>query len=64
VHHSGTFDTFVLPTLDTGLEWDTSQIYTNGTISVVAVIPEPGRVLLLLFGAITMVMRRRRRFLM
>lgn len=60
VHNAGTFDAFVLPTLNAGLEWDTSQIYTNGTISIAAVIPEPGRAFLLLVGAITLVMRRRR----
>ncbi|RBP39137.1 putative secreted protein with PEP-CTERM sorting signal [Roseimicrobium gellanilyticum] len=60
VHNSGTFDDFVLPTLAEGLAWDTSKIYTDGTISIGAVVPEPGRALLLMVGAITLVLRRRR----
>ncbi|MFO0788977.1 MAG: hypothetical protein U0805_05930 [Pirellulales bacterium] len=32
---SGTFSTLVLPNLDGGLSWNTSQLYTTGTLSVV-----------------------------
>lgn len=35
---SGTFDSIVLPTLSGGLSWDQSNLYTDGTITVV---PEP-----------------------
>jgi hypothetical protein len=35
---TGTFSTIQLPTL-TGLSWNTSQLYTTGTISVVATLP-------------------------
>ena len=31
---NGTFDSIVLPTLGSGLTWDTSQLYTSGQISV------------------------------
>ena len=37
---SGTFSTLDLPTLSSGLAWDTSALYTTGTLSVSA-IPEP-----------------------
>jgi hypothetical protein len=59
-HNAGTFDAFILPTLNTGLSWDTSKIYTDGTISIAGVVPEPGRALLLMAGALTLVLRRRR----
>jgi hypothetical protein len=36
----GTFDNIVLPYLNEGFEWDTSQLYTLGQISITA-IPEP-----------------------
>lgn len=40
---SGTFATVSLPTLGTGLGWDTTGLYTTGTIVVSASpIPEPG----------------------
>jgi autotransporter-associated beta strand protein len=42
------------------LGWDTSNLYTQGTISVV-IIPEPSRVLLLMLGGLGWVMRRRRK---
>jgi T5SS/PEP-CTERM-associated repeat protein len=35
----GTFNAINLPILDSGLGWDTSQLYTTGTLSVVAGIP-------------------------
>lgn len=39
---SGTFSTLNLAGLGTGLTWDTSQLYNNGTLSVVtSAIPEP-----------------------
>ena len=41
---NGAFFTLDLPALDPGLNWDTSQLYTNGTL---AVVPEPNAALLL-----------------
>ncbi|QIF00280.1 autotransporter-associated beta strand repeat-containing protein [Roseimicrobium sp. ORNL1] len=60
VHNSGTFDDILLPTLNTGLTWDTSKLYIDGTISVAGVVPEPSRALLLLAGGMALIMRRRR----
>jgi autotransporter-associated beta strand protein len=34
---SGVFSTVTLPALDSGLAWNTSQLYSNGIISVVAI---------------------------
>lgn len=48
----------VLPTLGAGLLWDTTAFTTYG---VVVVVPEPGRVMLLLLGMMAMALRRRRR---
>ncbi|QIF00576.1 autotransporter-associated beta strand repeat-containing protein [Roseimicrobium sp. ORNL1] len=52
-----------LPTLSAGLVYDLSRFNTNGIIIVanVGVVPEPGRVLLLMLGATSLVLRRRRR---
>jgi fibronectin-binding autotransporter adhesin len=46
-----------------GLGWDWSQLYTNGTLSVMPLAPEPSRTLFSLLGAILSTMRRRRTFL-
>ena len=32
--HTGTFSSVMLPTLESSLSWDTSQLYTNGLLSV------------------------------
>jgi autotransporter-associated beta strand protein len=50
--------TLDLPTLDTGLFWDVSSLYTNGSIAVM--IPEPSRTLFLALGLLTLTFRRRR----
>ena len=50
-----------LPDLSTySLAWDVSDIYNGGTISIVT-IPEPSRMMLLLFGFMGLVLRRRRK---
>lgn len=48
----------VLPTLDSGLFWDTSAFSTYG---VVVIVPEPARIVLFLFGLAALLLRRRRR---
>lgn len=58
-HHSGTFSSFDLPTLDAALFWDLSQLYTSGFITV-STVPEPSRALLVLLGTLALVSRRRR----
>ncbi|MFM2168036.1 MAG: hypothetical protein RIS79_2407, partial [Verrucomicrobiota bacterium] len=57
---TGTFtEDFSAITLSPGLNIDTSNLYTLGTVSVVA-IPEPSRTLLLLLGGFSLLSRRRR----
>lgn len=56
----GTFTTLDLPTLGSGLQWDTSSLYSTGVVSVVVAAPEPARLLLLPLGAFAIFMRRRR----
>jgi fibronectin-binding autotransporter adhesin len=61
---SGTFGSINLPPLEPGLGWNTQQLYTNGTISVVAV-PEPATVgVLMMFTATTLARRRKRASIM
>jgi autotransporter-associated beta strand protein len=49
-----------LPDLSTlNLAWDVSAIYSTGVVSIV-LIPEPGRAMLVLFGLLAFLMRRRR----
>lgn len=58
---SGTFADILLPTLSGGLTWDTSSLYTSGTL---AVVPEPSTIGTLVLGmALTgaMIAYRRRR---
>ncbi|WP_009960475.1 beta strand repeat-containing protein [Verrucomicrobium spinosum] len=59
-HTYSYFDTFLLPTLNGSLEWDTSELYTQGIISIV-VVPEPSRLILLAITSMALLMRRRRR---
>ncbi len=54
----GTFTTISLPTLDGGLTWDTSSLYTTGIIGVTA-IPEPSSIYFM--GAIIMAIAMRYR---
>lgn len=59
---SGTFADILLPTLSGGLTWDTSSLYTSGTLAVT--VPEPSTIGTLVLGmALTgaMIAYRRRR---
>jgi hypothetical protein len=47
----------MLPTLGTGLAWDTSLFMGQG---VLVVVPEPGRALLMALGLMALLIRRRR----
>ena len=53
------FTTLNLPSLASGLSWDTSALATAGTIGIQAV-PEPGRMLQLAVGLSALISRRRR----
>jgi autotransporter-associated beta strand protein len=55
---SGIFSAVNLPSLDSGLEWNASALYTTGVISV---IPEPGTPALLASLAGMLALRRRRK---
>ena len=48
-----------LSAFDAALRWDTGLFASHG-ILVVAVVPEPGRALLLVLGLTALLMRRRR----
>jgi autotransporter-associated beta strand protein len=54
------FTTLSLPTLSGGLTWNTSALNTTGFISV-AIVPEPGRAMLLFMAMLWMIGARRRR---
>jgi autotransporter-associated beta strand protein len=55
---SGTFSTVNLPSLTSGLGWNQTNLYSDGTIAVVA-IPEPSTALLGALGALALLRRRR-----
>lgn len=54
------FNSITAPTLDVGLDWDYSALFSAGTISVI-VVPEPSRALLLMLGLLGICVRRRRK---
>jgi hypothetical protein len=54
----GLLGDFELPTLDAGLLYDVSLFTSHG---VVMIVPEPGRAMLLVVGAMALLGRRRRR---
>jgi fibronectin-binding autotransporter adhesin len=60
---TGAFTYFELPELSDEYDWDVSQLYTAGIISIgeAAAVPEPGRALLLAAGFAMMALRRRRK---
>ena len=53
---SGAFSSLVLPDLLGNLSWDSSRLYTSGTLSV---IPKPATLSLLTLGGLMMLRRRR-----
>ncbi|HEX9047511.1 MAG TPA: PEP-CTERM sorting domain-containing protein, partial [Verrucomicrobiae bacterium] len=55
---TGTFASVLLPTLDAGLTWDQSNLYTTGIITVV---PEPATTALLGSGVLLTIWQLRRR---
>lgn len=57
---TGSFTHQELPTLDFGMSWDLSQLYSLGTISI-SVVPEPSRAALMMFAALALGLRRSRR---
>ncbi len=56
----GVYGDIDLPTLSGNLQWDLSALSSHGLIGVTTVVPEPGRVLLLLLGLLGICLRRRR----
>jgi hypothetical protein len=54
---SGSFDTMSLPELASGLQWDMSNLYAAGNLTVV---PEPAGILLLVCGSFVFGFIRRR----
>jgi autotransporter-associated beta strand protein len=58
---SGTFASITLPGLSGGLDWDQSQLYSAGILSVVSAVPEPSALGLALVGGLGLVSLRRRR---
>lgn len=53
----GHFDNIQLPSLESGFSWDTSNLYTTGTLTVV---PEPVTMSLLVIGGLAMLRRQKR----
>jgi len=56
---TGQFTTYNLPALGGGLAWDTSGLYTDGTIGVA---PEPGTLILLALGGLAALVPQRKRY--
>mgnify|MGYP001228318594 FL=1 len=58
---SGQFGSYHLPTLNGGLEWNLSQLYSHGSIFVSQAIPEPGSGIVLGLLTVALLVGRRRR---
>lgn len=60
---TGSFDSILLPSLTAGLNWDTSSLYTTGTIAVsgTAAVPEPSTFAITGLGLGFIAWRRRKR---
>lgn len=64
--HTGSFGALSLPALDTGLSWNTDDLYTTGSISIVSdsgvmnAVPEPAGTAAILAGAAVPALRSRR----
>ncbi|MBB5037146.1 PEP-CTERM sorting domain-containing protein [Prosthecobacter dejongeii] len=56
---SGSIAAFDLPSLPDGLTWNTADLLTSGVLSI-SLVPEPSRVIFLVFGAMSLLSRRRR----
>ena len=59
----GTFGTINLPELSPGLAWDLSGLYTDGSIQIVAAVPEPQTIglIIIAFASLANVRRRARK---
>jgi fibronectin-binding autotransporter adhesin len=58
-NRSVNFTELNLPALGSGLSWDTSALASAGTIGI-QLVPEPSRMILLIFGVTALLSRRRR----
>jgi fibronectin-binding autotransporter adhesin len=60
-HQAGLFSSITLPTLATGLVWNTTNLYVDGTLSVQPqAVPEPATLAILATGALAMLRGRRK----
>lgn len=60
-HATGMFSSITLPTLAHGLAWNTTNLYSNGTITVQAqAVPEPASFAALGLGGLALLRRRRK----
>jgi hypothetical protein len=56
----GEYTRIELPSLTSGLAWDTTRLYTDGILSIVSTVPEPASASLLMLGAIMLLRRMSR----